>query len=84
MKADSLLYFALNVKLRTSAESWLVTMIMVAVSVATNARSLNEIVKILQPLVMEISCNESISEEGNGSWSEVSEANHRTKELSKY
>ncbi len=47
LNADSLLYFASNVKFKTSAESWLVTMSMVAARVAPKASSLSKRVKIL-------------------------------------
>lgn len=57
----------MNVKFKTSAESWLVTMTMVATSDAPKARSLSKREKIVLVFVMEIiSFNES-SEEEDGS-----------------
>ena len=70
LKVDSLLYFASNVKFKTSAESWLVTMIMVAARVAPMASSLSKRVKILLVLVIGNLAFDKSSEDENGSLGE--------------
>jgi hypothetical protein len=54
LNAGVLLYFAVNVKFKTWAESWLVTMKTIATTVAAKARSLRVLVKILLLLAMEV------------------------------
>lgn len=53
LKVGELLYLAVNFRLRTCAESWLVIMIMMAEMVAPKARSLRMTVNILLNSVME-------------------------------
>ena len=52
MKAGVLLYLALNVKLKTLEESWLVTIRTIATTVAAKARSLRTTMKNLLYLAM--------------------------------
>lgn len=70
LKVVSSLYFAWNVKFKTSAESWLVTMIMVAARVAPKASSLSKRVKIILVLVIGNLAFDKSSEEGNRSLGE--------------